>query len=148
MAQHRTWAIAMATAGLLALPIIGAAQSYPSSQSGQTTTSGQSTTGQSTYSSTDQNSPIYHLDKAKKDLDDISTSSLTGDAATQISSLKTHFDELYNTYKNKSGQSPSGSSSSNYGLGNSQSGSTAAMGGSSSTGGQVGTTGTEQSSGV
>src|SRR5512138_3169573 len=136
--RSRTWAIAMATAGLMTLPIIGAAQSYPSSQSGQTSTSGQSTTGQSTssssYSSSDQNSPMFHLDKAKKDLDDISTSSLSGDVATQISTLKTDFTDLYNDYKSKSGQSsPSGSASSNYGLGNSQSGSAAASGGTSST---------------
>lgn len=112
MAQRsRAWAMAMATAGLIALPIIGAAQSYPSPQSGQTT-SGQSTAGQSasssSYSSADQNSAMVHLDKAKKELDDISTSSLTGDAATQISTLKTDFNDLYTSYKNKSGQSASG----------------------------------------
>ena len=68
--RTRTWTMAIAAAGLIALPIIGVAQTYPPSGS----TSGQSTSGQSTYSSSDQNSPQFHLDQAKKDLDAIPTS--------------------------------------------------------------------------
>lgn len=137
--RTRLWTLAMATAGLASLPIIGTAQSYPPSSSTQTQTS----SAQSTTSTSQQNTPQFHLDEAKKDLDSIATSSLSGDAASQISQLKTHFDMLYNDFKKSGGASASG-----YGLGNSASGSAAASGGTSSTGGQVGTTGTQQGAGV
>src|SRR5512133_3867828 len=97
--RTRFWTLAIATAGLISLPIIGTAQSYPSSSgsgqssSGQSTsgqsTSGQSTSGSSYDSSSSQNTPQWHLDQAKKDLDGISSSSVSGEGATQISQLKT-----------------------------------------------------------
>ena len=81
--RTRLWTMAIATAGLISLPIIGTAQSYPSSSSTGQSGSGQSTTqsGSSSYGSTsDQNTPQWHLDQAKKDLDGISSSSVSGDA--------------------------------------------------------------------
>ncbi len=124
-------ATALATAAMIALPIIATAQTYPPSGS----TSGQSTTGQSNpssqYGAKDQNSPQFHLDEAKKVLESIDASSLSGDAASQISQIKSDFNNLYNAYKSKSGSSVSSSATS----GGATSSSTA------SSGGQVGTSG-------
>jgi hypothetical protein len=131
MAQRtRSWTIAIATAGLVALPLIGAAQTYPPSGS----TSGQSTSGTTTseQTSSNENSPQFHLDQAKKALDGVSISSLSGDAATRISTLKTNFDNLYNDYKSQAGGASStgsqvgtsGSSSANPPAGSSSSSST------------------------
>jgi hypothetical protein len=82
----------MATAALIGLPYLSAAQSYPSSAGqAQSSPSSQST-------SSDQNSPRFHLDAAKKALDGIATLSLSGDSARQVSEIKTSFTNLYNDY--------------------------------------------------
>ena len=116
MAQRtRFWATAVGTAALISLPLIGAAQSYPPSSSGQSTTGQTTSSSQSSsrqYSSSDKNSPQFHLDKAKKVLDSIKQSSLTGEAATKVSQIRTGFDKLYNDYKSSSGKSSSSSTSS------------------------------------
>ena len=119
----RLWTT-LAIGALVALPVVAAAQTYPPA--------GQSSTGQSSsssqYSSSAQNSPQHHLDEAKRVLDSISASDLTGDAASRIASLKTEFNTLYTNYSNKAGSAMS----SNSGTSTSSSG---------ATGGQVGTSG-------
>ncbi len=98
----RLWTTSIAAAALVALPMIATAQTYPpSGQSGQSYPSSQ-------MSSSDQNSPQFHLDEAKRVLDAISTSELSGAGLTQVSQIKTQFNDLYNAYKNKSGAATSG----------------------------------------
>lgn len=91
------WTTSIAAAALVALPMIATAQTYP--PAGQTS-SGQS---QSQMTSPDQNTPQFHLDEAKRVLDSVSTSDLTGAATSEVSKIKTQFTDLYNDYKNKSG---------------------------------------------
>lgn len=93
----RLWTTSIAAAALVALPMIATAQTYPPA--------GQTTSGQSSQSqmSSDQNTPQFHLDEAKRVLDSISTSDLTGAALSQISQIKTQFNDLYNDYKSKGG---------------------------------------------
>jgi hypothetical protein len=99
----KVWTTSIAAAALVALPMIAAAQTYPPA--------GQSTSGQANPSSqsrsTNENSPQSHLDEATRSLDSISTSDLTGVAMSQVSQIRTQFNDLYNDYKNKSGSASS-----------------------------------------
>lgn len=125
----RLWTTAIGAAALIALPVIAGAQVYPPS-------SGQTTSGQaSQQSATARNTPQYHLDQAKQVLDSISTTDLTPEASTQISQLKTQFDDLYNNYKGKSGAaSPSAMSTAGM----------ATATGNATTSSQVGTSGSTE----
>ena len=99
----KVWTTSIAAVALAALPMIAAAQTYP--PAGQTTP-GQ-TNPSSQYGSTNENSPQSHLDEAKRALDSISTSDLTGAAMSQVSQIKTQFNDLCDAYKNESGTASS-----------------------------------------
>ncbi len=98
------WTTSIAALALVAIPMMATAQTYPPS-------SGHSTAGQSSASSQqssgDQHSTQVHLDEAKRVLDSISTADLTGNAEAEVTTIKTQFDRLYNSYKNQSGSSSS-----------------------------------------
>jgi hypothetical protein len=95
------WTTSIATAALVALPVVVASQTYPTGGSGQST-AGQSNPA-SPYSFSVQNTPQFHLDEAKRVLDSISTSDLTGDAASRIAAIESRFRDLRTSYKNQSG---------------------------------------------
>jgi hypothetical protein len=92
----------MAGLALASLPVLLGAQGTPSPKPEQTTPP--STTSQPGRA-TDQSSPQHHLDEAKKALNGISTSSLKGDAQTQVAELRRNFTQLESAWLSKSAAS-------------------------------------------
>lgn len=85
----RLWTATLAVAGLMTLPLTVAAQSSEA-QAGQ-------------YGEQTSTSPSNHLDQAKKVLDRIDDSTLTGSTASSVQELKQNFEQLRSAYNSASG---------------------------------------------
>lgn len=90
----RTLTTALAGVALASLPVLVGAQNptTPAQTSPAPTQSQQRST-------TDENSPQHHLDQAKKALNSIQSSSLKGDARTQVAEVRTQFNQLESAWR-------------------------------------------------
>jgi hypothetical protein len=100
--RTRLWATGLATAALLALPLLASAQTYPPNPPSSQTTQ--------TLSSTKADSAEHHLTEAGRALDSISTSTLSTGAGALISQIRTNFSALVKSYHGNSVDSTSGTS--------------------------------------
>jgi len=90
----RTLTTALAGVALASLPVLVGAQDPATPQQ----TSPPRTQSQQ-RSTTDESSPQHHLDQAKKALNSIQSSSLKGDARTQVAEVRTHFNQLESAWR-------------------------------------------------
>jgi hypothetical protein len=97
--SHVIRRLTMAFGGLVlaGLPIVGDAQSTSSEQTQPTST----TSEQSRSSAKEPVSPQHHLDQARRVLDTINSNDLKGDAKTQFTELKEHFNLLNSAWQSK-----------------------------------------------
>jgi hypothetical protein len=135
---------ALAGVALASLPVLVGAQQYPT-----TPQKPSPTRSESQQRSTDQNSPQHHLDEAKKALNSIQNSSLKGDARTQITEIRTHFNQLESAWrKHVASSARTGAASTSHAGGHVG---TAATGGTTSgtpSAATAGTTGTPEQAGA
>jgi hypothetical protein len=138
---------ALAGVALASLPVLVGAQQYPTTQQKPSPTRSQS----EQRSTTHENSPQHHLDEAKKALNSIQNSSLKGDARTQITEIRTHFNQLESAWrKHVANAARSGASSTSHAGGHV--GTTATSTGGTTSGtpaaATAGTTGTPEQAGA
>lgn len=130
---------------LASLPALVGAQSTSTPQQ----TYPKPTTSQQSRSTKDQGSPQHHLDEAKRVLNSISDSSLEGEARTQITELRRHFNQLESAWRSKAaGAARSGAAGHVTGHTGTATGSTGATTSGTAAGATAGTTGTPEQAGA
>ena len=102
--RTRLWETGLATAALVALPLLASAQTYPTNPPGSQTTQAQS--------SSNPNSAEHHLTEAGRILDSISTSTLSTGASSLVSQIRTNFSALEKSYHGNSVSGTSGTTGS------------------------------------
>ena len=142
----------LAGLALASLPVLVGAQNSSTPQPPQPTNPTSTTTSQQNRSTKDQNSPQHHLDEAKRALNSISASSLQGDARTQVTELRRHFEQLESAWRTTAaGAAKSGATATGHATGHTSGTATGSTGGTTSgttAGTTAGTTGTPEQAGA